>query len=661
MKYLSFNLITAALIFILNPTPAYAQKACKILFSTQKNSSKPEINSSFAYQTKTTNLEDYFRSQNINGISSSYSFWGQPSLSKSNYKSAVEALRNTELSPENLQKIHRELTQGQSVLKFRDTREARVIGDYSFKGNSLLSRTEIEIINSNPFLVFKISEEAQSIGVADRSSHFIGDIYFPSAANTEKFIKLLSDETQKKLKTPPPAKSALEAKLNTQILKELLEWTLHDAEEKLNQHGSEVPVILAELEWRIKSLGLYYEPIYKINGRNIESAFTGLVKNRSFELAEATVDAFILKHNLAASAQALNRGFKPRLTDDFSIWVQYMKDHVEGVAQSKVNKLVTHLEKMHAELTDAESDMFKTYYTSLLMTGLNLETNSAEIIFNNYKNFKQKHTLPLAEKQNEVRLIPIEFIENFGKLPKSYQHYYSQYYFADKSTFRGVSNPSRLTDSQLAEYFYSFKGRLASDMARSDFNRRLELAKLSMLKFNRDLIDGRTVETVTQHAAKHMAYDSPNTAKTYYVSTTDLNTVAFRFAVDKGYITRSSANKNGNTHFVIESLVPVSGKIDFSTFKQTEAMWKNHFPRQKETAVAGGIDPNSVIRIYVLEPYAENEKRPSSGPEKHGRIVRILERDFNRPHVILIKEKTETGEFLVINEINCAMTASEVK
>ena len=185
---------------------------------------------------------------------------------------------------------------------------------------------------------------------------------------------------------------------------------------------------------------------------------------------------------------------------------------------------------------------------------------------------------------------------------------------------------------------------LASELARSNYDERLKLARLSMLQFNADVLDGRVIDEATQHAAKHVGFESPNSAKTYFVSTTSLDTVAFRFAADRGYVTRTSANREGNTHFIVETFRPRHGAVDFGSFKLTNPEWKNYYPRQKEVALAGGIDPSAVRRIYVIGPYGPGERIPTSGPEKHGKILKIFERDGENPNRIWTLLRNSKGD-----------------
>lgn len=597
--------------------------------------------------------DEGFIAKYIKDVESSYSFWGQLRLKISSYRRAVLALSNSELVPELIQKTHRELTDGKSRLKFRDTSDAHVIGNYSFRGNVLLNPEQVAAVESNPFLWFRPSTEAKPTGLIAPEAHVIGDIMFPSILNYKKFEILLKESTVEKIKAMRDPSKKQEAKLNALILNDLLDWTLQEAKNKMADHSDPVEIVLAELEWRVKALGLYFEPIDRVTRNGIESTFSGLNMNRSNELAEVIVDSFVIRHGLAPDlTNGLLRAYRPSLTDKFDVWTTYMRNSLTGKSHLQAKKLERECSLAAEEISTSQSSEFKDFYLTRLMTGVDLEKETAQSLLRDFQKYRHQYNNRNISEKERLPLIPVEFISNFGSHPESFSSYWNKYYQPEGTLFRGVSNPSSLSDHQLAEYFYSFKGRLASEMARSDFDRRIELAKLSMLKYNDDLINGRIVETASQHAAKHMGYEKPNAAKTYYVSTTDLNTVAFRFAMDKGYVTSSSTARNGNTFFVIESMIPKAGAVDFSSFKAVEPTWKNRYPRQFETTIVGGIDPNSIVRIYILEPYKEGERIPKSGPEKHGRILRILERDKYHPAVIKILERNSDNIWVSVGVID---------
>lgn len=652
------------LLSLVFPFATQAKFSCKALFLTEDRAalrsdlrSTPKENSKVISDEHLA-VEDYFIEKHISQISSTYTLWGQPRLEVETYNKAVRALRDSGLKVSEIQKVHRQMTNNKANLKFRETSEAYVIGDYSFTGHVLLTHEQIANVEANPFLSFKPADDAKPLGLANRDKYVIGDIMFPSVDNFDKFKNLVSEATREKVGNGKRLSERTKGEANSMILKDLLEWSLRDAQARLDKKNEPAHIILAELEWRVKSLGLYHEPIHRQAGRRgLESTFTGLAMNRSNELAEALVEAFAIQNNLLKqsslsdkSGSKLLRGYRPALHESLDAWVSYMHAGYFGRAQSEILKLEKALKAIEKDLPQTQSEDFKNYYLTRLMTGVK-EVETADSILRDFQQFRRTHLSRNLKEEERVGLIPIDFIDQFGEKPQDHVQYLKDFYFEDTTIFRGVSNPWELSTNQIAEYFNSFKGRLASEMARSEFDRRTELAKLSMLKFNQDLINGTVVETATQHAAKHTGYDRPNSAKTYYVSTTDLNTVAFRFAMDKGYVTSSSASRRGNTFFVIESLLPKAGAVDFSSFKKVDPSWKNHYPRQFETTVVGGIDPNSVTRIYILEPYSENEQRPYSGPEKHGRIIRILERNLEKANTIRVLEKNEADEWVQVEEI----------
>lgn len=589
--------------------------------------------------------EDAFIAEYLGKLDFSYAFFGQKQVSAAVYDQALGILSSEGLTVSGIQKAHRALTDGKATLKFRDSSDARVIGSYSFKGFSILNASEVRNIKANPFLSFQPTKELTKIGVIDKENLQIGEIFYPNHETADRFFDLLSKETQglvKDLKSRPadPEKSAA---ANTAILNDLLTWSLNDAEVRIKNNPTEVPQALALLEWRVKSLGLYFESIYSSKGSHIESSMGRMGLNRNNELAEVIVDTFIAKHKIVAS---LDRGFRPKVSDPFGEWTAYMQDAVQGIASAKIAKLAKELKDLSNGLSREEAPIFESYYQTLLMTGTVSSKTTSESIFDGYKNYVKTHYNKDIPETARVLLVPTEFIKNFEALPESFKNYLERYYFADATLFRGVSNPWALTDGNILQYFKTYKGRFASEVARSIFDDRVELTKHSLLQFNADLIVGRVVETAAQHAAKHMGYTAPNSAKTYFVSAADLSTIAFRFAMDKGYVDRSSSVASGTTHMVFEFLQPKYGVVDFSSFKLTDPTWKNYFPRQHETSIAGGTDPNSLKRIYILQEYAAGDKIPASGPEKHGRIIKIFERDNQNPFQVNIKLKNQAGEWV---------------
>lgn len=325
-----------------------------------------------------------------------------------------------------------------------------------------------------------------------------------------------------------------------------------------------------------------------------------------------------------------------------------MRDAVEHVGLLKIANLLEDLQAIQKKLPQEQTKSFETYYLSRLMTNTRIMDANVTSILAEFKDYMRKNYDSNIPEQSRVLLIPIDYIKNFDTVPESFNDYYRNYYFQNKRLFRGVSTPWKLSEDNVLEYFKSFKSRYSSEVSRNIYDLRAELVKLAMLEFNADLIEGRVVETAVQHATKHASYQRPNSAKTYFVSTTDLNTIAFRFAIDKGYISKSSSNEYGTTHMVFEFLLPKNGVVNFSDLKLTEPSWKNYYPRQREIAIAGGNDPNSVIRIYIIEPYGGDEKVPREGPEKHGKIVKIYERDQQDPLKINVKVRKSPKEWELI-------------
>jgi len=270
---------------------------------------------------------------------------------------------------------------------------------------------------------------------------------------------------------------------------------------------------------------------------------------------------------------------------------------------------------------------------------------TAESLLSDFKLFKRKHYSEEIPNQSRVQLIPINFIQSFGKAPGDLKGYLNNYYYLDSTLYRGVSNPRKMNEKDYLDYFRTYKGRQASELGRTIFDEREDLTKLSMLRYNADLIEGRLVHEALQHSNKHASWDAPNSAKTYLVSTTDFDTVAFRFAADKGYVKSASSNQEGISHFVMETYRPKSGAIDFNQFRKTDPNWRNFYPRQREVSIAGGIDPYSVKRIYQLQPYTPNDKVPRIGPEKHAKIVKVFERDDSNPELVWLLEKDSSGEW----------------
>ncbi|MFS4459956.1 hypothetical protein [Bdellovibrio sp. HCB2-146] len=658
-----FSMLFAFLFLISFETHAAAAKTCEGLFGfrstlakaneevkTEKSPSRRKSVSTTAIEItakpRTALPEDAFIAEYLGKLDFSYAFFGQKQVSAALYNQALGILSTEGLTISGIQKAHRALTDGKATLKFRDSNDARVIGSYSFKGFSILNPTEVRNIKANPFLSFKPTKELTKIGVIDKENLQIGEIFYPNHETADRFFDLLSKDTQglvKDLKSRQTADPEKSAAANTAILNDLLTWSLNEAEVRIKNNPNEVPQALAMLEWRVKSLGLYFESIFSSKASHIESSMGRLGLNRNNELAEAIVDTFIAKHKIVAS---LDRGFRPKVSDSFAEWTAYMQDAVQGVASAKTAKLVKELKDLSNGLSREEALIFESYYQTVLMTGNVSSKTTSESIFNGYKDYVKTHYNKDIPETARVLLVPTEFIKNFETLPESFKNYLEQYYFTDATLFRGVSNPWALTDGNILQYFKSYKGRFASEVARSIFDDRVELTKHALLQFNADLIAGRVVETAAQHAAKHMGYTAPNSAKTYFVSAADLSTIAFRFAMDKGYVDRSSSVASGTTHMVFEFLQPKYGVVDFSSFKLTDPTWKNYFPRQHETSIAGGMDPNGLKRIYILQEYAPGDKIPVSGPEKHGRIIKIFERDDQNPLQVNIKLKNKAGEWV---------------
>lgn len=625
------GLLFTVLLFSWN---AQARNTCESIFTAKVSVA---AKSTTAAKTEILNTpQDTFISQNLGKMDLSYTFWGQTVVNPTLQVKAADILKADGISLDSIQKAHRALTNGKATLKFRGSSDAKIFGTHSFKGFWHLTKAEIEAVEANPFLTFVPSAEVTKLGVINKEN-IVGDIVFPNYTTAKKFEKMLSKSTLESVKALTAGKKVelQEAEVNQAILQDLATWTLKEAEAQVKSGKDPPQVVLAMLEWRLKSLGLYYETSYISKGKYMDADYSRINLNRSNEVAELIVDAFAQKLNL--SSNVLDRGYRPKMTDTFADWKVYMKEAVTGAASKKVDRLVKDLQDIKKSMPETEGKVFETFYLTKLMTGSKMLSATTETVvaeFNNYMKIHERKDIP--EKERSL-LIPIEFIRNFEQTPTSYHDYYNNFYFTDATLFRGVSNSNRLTDNNILEYFSSYKGRFSSEVSRSIFSARSDLTKLAMLQFNAELIEGKVVETAAQHAAKHMGYTAPNSAKTYFVSATDLSTIAFRFAMDKGYVSSSSSNADGNTHLVFEFLQPKHGVVEFSSFKQTDPTWKNYFPRQRESSIAGGLDPQSVIRVYVLAPYEAGEKVPTGGPEKHGKIIKMFERDAQTPSKVNVR------------------------
>jgi hypothetical protein len=583
-------------------------------------------------------VQDDFIQKVLGVEQASYVFFGQRSVDAKAFDEAVELLTKG-ISVETIQKAHKRLTGGKAKLGFRTAGDAKVIGTQSFKGRFALSPAELQAIEANPFLTFVPADDYKKVG--PRELDFaVGDIVFPNASDVSKFEDLLSAATLKAARSAK-AKPGDDHEVNAAILEDLLTWTLRDAEKQIEAGGKRPEVILSMLEWRIRSLGLYYEPTFEKSGRYLVSDYSSIQQNRSMELAEAIVDAFAEKHGLRGKSQELSRGFRPQLHDPMEKWVAYMGDAIEGQGSRDLSKLMTGIRSIEAGLSGEEQSIFRDYYMTRILTGTRLAGASAEDLLSDFRKFKKIHYSKEIGQTARTLLIPIEFIRQFGEKPQNPAEYLKSFYHLDSTLFRGVSNPRAMKEGDFIDYFKSYKGRQASELSRTVFEEREDLTKLAMLRFNADLIEGRVGYEALQHANKHMSWEAPNSSKTYLVSLTDFDTVAFRFAADKGYVSGSSANKLGTAHFVMETYRPKSGAVDFNEFRKTDPTFRNFFPRQREVAIAGGVDPHSVRRIYELEQYLPSEKPPAVGPEKHARIVRIFERDEKNPMLIWVLEKTD--------------------
>ncbi len=584
-------------------------------------------------------VQDDFIQKVLGVEQASYVFFGQRSIEAKAFDEAVELL-GKDISVENIQKAHKRLTGGKAKLGFRTAGDAKVIGTQSFKGRFALSPRELQVIEANPFLTFIPAEDYKKIGPKELD-FAVGDILFPNASDVSKFEDLLSPATLKAIKSAT-AKSGDDHEVNAAILEDLLTWTLRDAEKQIEAGGKRPEVVLSMLEWRIRSLGLYYEPTFEKSGRYLVSDYSTIQRNRSMELAEAIVDAFAEKHGLLGKkSQGLSRGFRPQLHDPMERWVAYMDDALEGQGSRDLSKLMSGIKKLEAGLSGDEQAIFQDYYMTRILTGTRLAGASADDLLSDFRKFKKIHYSKEVEPTARTLLIPIEFIRRFGEKPQDPMEHLKNFYHQDSTLFRGVSNPRAMKEGDFIDYFKSYKGRQASELSRTVFEEREDLTKLAMLKFNADLIEGRVGYEALQHANKHMSWEAPNSSKTYLVSLTDFDTVAFRFAADKGYVSGSSANKLGTAHFVMETYRPKSGAVDFGEFRKTDPTFRNFYPRQREVAIAGGVDPFSVRRIYELAPYLPSEKPPAVGPEKHAKIVRIFERDENNPMLIWVLEKSD--------------------
>lgn len=592
-------------------------------------------------------LEEELLDRTLGSNDLSLTFFGQTRVETKLYREAVESLTKARtLGVIDVQKGHRTLTNGKATLKFRTTNDAVEIGEHSFKGYSLLSTEAIANVEANPFLSFREFKRESYIGVIDRSL-VMGHIVFANHQHAHKFREMLSEPTWKlvqKLSSRKKIDEIQSAEANERILAELLDWSLRDAERKLSLHREPVHVTLAMLEWRIKSLGLYFEKTYD-GSEYLKSAFGRVHLNRTSELAEAVVDAFAIRHGVKRVPARL---FRPRLSDPVETWIEYMDHALSARNVSQLGRLIKELQGHRDEMSQALGAEFETYYMTRILLGLRMHDATAQSLLTEFRSYRRTHHSRAFDENERTLLIPLSFIRDFTEKPASLRDYYREYYIIDARLYRGVSNPLKLTDTAILSYFRSFKGRYASEMARTIFEDRVELAKLSMLKFNADVIEGRVAETAGQHAAKHVGYDKGNSAKTCFVSATDFDTVAFRFAMDKGYVGRSSSSRDGNTHMVLEFLQPKAGAVNFSEFKATDPDWKNYYPRQREIAIAGGLDPYSVVRIYVLREYTAKEKPPLNGPEKHGRIVQIFERDEKRADKVHLKERNGENDWEIV-------------
>lgn len=293
MRSLYFIKLLLFLVFLPGPLVTHgAELSCNSVFVQPLAIEKPTAHPGAVYYPS---YEDLLIRERIGDLNLSYSFQAQSPADIKSYNKALQILReDTSFTTESIQLAHQALTDGKAALNFRTTSSAKVLGSYSFKNFSALTAGQINTINQNPFLVFEPSSEITKVGVINKGIQ-IGDIVYPNLNTAKKFASLLSEHTKNLIRRAESSKDddAKERKeANDTILKDLLRMSINEAEISIKKGKEPAYVVLALLEWRLKSLGLYYESAYVQKGSHLEASYENINKNRSHELAEIIVDVF---------------------------------------------------------------------------------------------------------------------------------------------------------------------------------------------------------------------------------------------------------------------------------------------------------------------------------------------------------------------------------
>lgn len=223
-------------------------------------------------------------------------------------------------------------------------------------------------------------------------------------------------------------------------------------------------------------------------------------------------------------------------------------------------------------------------------------------------------------------------------------HYKADQFYDRNLIHRGLSFRDTLDDDALLSHFVKRQTIHHSMRSNSSLD-----AKADMAEFNEQLAlkPEQLLAALTDHVLAQGSY-----TQGLFASASKNRATAERFS--QGFLMNDDHIKNIKSQLILSALTPRQGSVDINRLsgiskKLANQPFRSRYPRQEEVAVAGGIDPDSVMRLefrdVVVESVEQNTGQNIAGKTTLVR-TRIVERSASDPNMLTLSTFGADGVLL---------------
>ena len=173
-----------------------------------------------------------------------------------------------------------------------------------------------------------------------------------------------------------------------------------------------------------------------------------------------------------------------------------------------------------------------------------------------------------------------------------------------KPSFISLSNAS-------AEFTYKSERAIAAAI-QSDFDR-----------YNRDLVEGKLWNLISDHVGEGEKYD-----QSYGASTSKKYGIAARFAWGKGHLGYDNREIAKQQHLVKSRILvgALQGHkdVDVGKFGIIDPRFSYKFGRQQEVLAVGGLDPDAIMIVQILDARCKVKRSFVRNPQKPDEIFELI-------------------------------------